>query len=361
VDIAVQSGVTLTINPGVTVILGPNADVNVLGAIVANGTVEKPIRVGGTSETTRGGIITLSSSMTTEFKYCHFTHMAQIKATVPEPGPHGNHLLQHSVFRDFSSQVIRLEQTPARILDNIFRANNGQWCVVLDYHSSFTDETTPQIWYNVFDQNGFLFEEIPSGTVDLENRPFFKSNRVAGGKGLHFDVYTGGTASRGHLSNITITDCDLIACSQSIRFDGFSSSGYYHCLNKTVTGCSLNNIVGNDADYSIVHYTGNYWGTDDLVEINARIEGLDAGSSVAAPFSATSLFPQADVDQSDSSNSTAQNDADMVKQSLVGLVTLTPTQRDIADVDGSGDVDIRDALIIESFVHGMIWKLPDRP
>jgi hypothetical protein len=71
-------------------------------------------------------------------------------------------------------------------------------------------------------------------------------------------------------------------------------------------------------------------------------------------------FPQADVDNSDGGNKTSQEDAELVKKHLVGLVTLTPEQLRIADVDGNGVVDVRDALMIESYVNGLIWKLPSK-
>jgi len=338
VDITIEDTATVTIEPGVQVILEPTINMLINGKVLANGTVEKPIRIGGTSEGTRGGTITLRSGLTSEFKYCHFTHMSQIR--VNSTAPHGNHLVQHCVLRDFSSTAIYMEDSPLRVLDNIFRANSG-WAVQVDYYdvASFTDENTPQIWYNVADEEGFHI--YANGT--LGNRLFFRYNRVTGGSGIVFS----------RCSSITITDCDLIRCATSIQFDRY-------CNTMTVLDCDLWSISGTDAAPRGT-YRNCYWGSTDINEIYDRIQGVDSSTQKATPFETDSVFPQADVDNSDANNSTAQNDADMVKQSLVGLVTLTPTQRDIADVDGSGDVDIRDALIIESFVHGMIWKLPDQP
>jgi len=40
------------------------------------------------------------------------------------------------------------------------------------------------------------------------------------------------------------------------------------------------------------------------------------------------------------------------------MTNLTAGQLSIADVDHNGKVDARDALIIESYVNGLIWKLP---
>jgi hypothetical protein len=51
-------------------------------------------------------------------------------------------------------------------------------------------------------------------------------------------------------------------------------------------------------------------------------------------------------------------DAVMVAQAAIGLITLTPTQQQAAQVSGSGKVDIYDAYLISAYVDGVIAKFP---
>lgn len=52
------------------------------------------------------------------------------------------------------------------------------------------------------------------------------------------------------------------------------------------------------------------------------------------------------------------NDAVMIAQSLVGLVTLTDEQKRRADVNGDGEVTIADSIMIEKLVTGQIDRFP---
>lgn len=108
----------------------------------------------------------------------------------------------------------------------------------------------------------------------------------------------------------------------------------------------------------VTNLANNYWGTTNMATITAVVFGGALSTNVVLPISTTNMFPQADLDGSDEGNLTRQADADLVKKAVVGLISLTPEQQAAADVDRNGVVDTRDALLIESYINGLMWKLP---
>ena len=53
-------------------------------------------------------------------------------------------------------------------------------------------------------------------------------------------------------------------------------------------------------------------------------------------------------------------DADRVLEAVIGMTTLTPQQEEDADVDGTGAVDVKDALMIQQFAAGSLAEFPPR-
>jgi hypothetical protein len=125
-----------------------------------------------------------------------------------------------------------------------------------------------------------------------------------------------------------------------------------------ITNCTIN-AFENHAYPAAATLRNCWWGTTDMSVISNRLSVWRLSTNTVIPLATSNFFPQADVDLSDNNNATAQADADLVKQSLVGLTNLTPAQITRADVDRDGTVTLRDALMIESYVNGLIWKLPD--
>jgi hypothetical protein len=345
--ITISSGVTVTVEADAIVIFSAGMTVN--GRMLAQGTTEAPIVMGGLDYSSAPGIhLSFASSTASEFRFCHFSNINDI--SVGRTTPQANHLFQHCTFRQFSGCCMTLRSAPARVLNCIFsKCPNYSVQIVCEY-PSWSDEDVPTLFYDVFDQDALSI----TGSyqyIDLNNRVFFRYNRAARGRGIQV-----GTAGYyGYLRNVLISDCDLSGCDSSLVVSVSSGTSI---TGLTVTNCDLKNVEGTLPEN--LDLRGNYWGVNDFSVINSRVFGGGADSAALQPFSSTSHFPQADVDNSDSGNATRQADADLVKKYLVGLVNLTPTQLDIADVDRDGKVDIRDALMIESYVKGLIWKLPAR-
>jgi len=355
-DLTIESAASVTVEPGVQLVFDSGKNMTVNGQVLANGTAEAPITIGGTSEGARGNRITLSSSQTSEFVYCHFAHLT--KCIVNSATPQANHLFSHCVLQDFLGTALYM-LGPARVMHCIFRNNtpgNAQTTATgpdafgIVVAAAGTEESTPMIMYNVFDANGLWF-----GPCNYANIEFVRYNRVCGGVGAMIS-----TSHETGLRGLRILDCDLGNATQSVVWNthaAWADVCVRNCMLSTVTTLGYT-YQGN----SFSCLDSNYWGTQDMDTIFGRISATPeviTGWGIE-PVLDSNPFPQADVDGSDAGNRTTQADADLVKEYLIGKRTLSPAQLDIADVDRDGDVDIRDALMIESYVNGLIWKLPDR-
>jgi hypothetical protein len=349
VGFQVGAGGVVTIEPGAVVKYpsGQDLAVSADGRILAVGTADEPITIGGVSETALGGALNLYSSSASEFRFCHFANMWRIY--VPANSPQGNPLFEHCVFRKFSGSTIYLEDAPARVLHCIFYDNapNVQAVDIYCSGSGMTDEKAPTVWYNSFDRNGMQIFDPTSGGIDLRNHEFFRFNRVASGKGVQV------SGQSGILRNLRLVDCDFGSCNPSININ---SATY---TDMTISRCSISNMTGSSLSFSgATNLQNNYWGTTNVFVAQTNALNGMFSTNTLVPLAATNLFPQADVDGSDEGNLTRPADADLVKKYIVGMTNLTAGQLSIADVDHNGKVDARDALIIESYVNGLIWKLP---
>lgn len=351
-DLNVNSGGVINVEAGAVVKM-PSAGhlrINGWGQILAIGSSEDPIRIGGVSELAPGGTIWLDSSLPSEFRFCHFAYLE--RARISSQSPQGNHLFEHSIFRKFSTNPIELVDAPARILHCLFRDYPTDRAGVSMTCNVFTDDTCPTIWYNTFDRNG-LGAWTPA-SINMGDYDFFRFNRVLGGIGIHFSADKWGRYQR-----FRVLDCDLGSASPSLRFSGYGS-GYDGVMDGlSIERCTLSTLT--NISFGIVNTTNianNYWGTTNMETIATALFGGGLSTNAALPISTTNMFPQADVDDSDGGNVTRQADADLVKQAVVGLISLTPEQEAVADVDRNGVVDTRDALLIESYINGLMWKLP---
>ncbi len=351
-NMTVSAGGVINIEAGAVVQMPPGNNLT-LGAgsqILALGSSDDPIRFGGVSDTAKGGTVYINSSLTSQFRHCQFANLSQINITAQSP--QGNHLFEYCVFRKFIAHVVQLSDAPARILHCIFRDNASDQYAVYMAITSFSDETCPTIWYNTIDRNGLLATAPNYGTASFNNHDFFRYNRVAGGTGIFFagDRYPSFTG-------FLLRDCDLGNASPSLNLS--ASPGWDGGLAGSILGCNLSTLTRSSFGVGgVTNLTNNYWGTTNIETIASALFGGAISTNVAIPISTTNVFPQADVDGSDNGNRTLQADADLVKKAVVGLVTLSPAQQAIADVDRNGTVDARDALLIESYINNLIWKLP---
>ena len=351
--LTVGAGGLVTIEAGAVVQYSSGQDLVVVagGQILAVGTADDPISIGGVSESARGGELYVQSENASEFRFCHFANLSHIH--VMATSPQGNPLFEHSIFRKFSAHIFQLNDAPARILHCIFRDNPAEVYGVYMACSSFSDETCPTIWYNAFEQYGLLVTAPNYGTVAMKDYDFFRYNRVGGGIGILFagDRYPG-------FSRFRLLDCDLGNASPSLSLQ--STPGWDGGMNAmSIERCNLSTLVRSTMNVSaITNLANNYWGTTNMSMIAAALFGGEFSTNVTLPISTTNVFPQADVDGSDNGDRTRQADADLVKKYIVGMTNLNAQQFSIADVDHNGKVDARDALIIESYVNGLIWKLP---
>lgn len=351
-DLSLVSGAAVTIEPGAVVRMPSGGNLHLYGGscVLALGSSDAPIPFGGASETAAGGTVYLESPLTSEFRFCHFANLSRF--WISSQSPQGNHLFEHCVFRKFTSDPVQLINAPARILHCIFRDNAAdKYCVAMTCNS-FSSETCPTIWYNVFDRNGLTI--WTPGDLAMNDYDFFRFNRVCGGTGLSLAMDKYGVYRR-----LRILDCDLGGTSSGIHFSGYGSGWDGTVDAMSIERCNLSGLSRQSCGFvSVTNLANNYWGTTNMSEIATALFGGAVTNAAALPISTTNVFPQADVDGSDGGNRTLQADADMVKKAVVGLLSLTPSQAAVADVDRNGTVDTRDALLIESYINGLMWKLP---
>ncbi len=351
-DLWINAGGDVTIEPGAVVQMPSGGVVRVeAGArLRALGSTDTPIRFGGVSDAAPGGYVFFSSALESQFRFCHFTNLKGIRV-LPQ-SPQGNHLFEHCVFRKFTDHAIYLENAPARILHCMFLDGASDKYGVRMYCSVFTDETCPTIWYNAFERNGLVVVAANHTTLAMNNWDFFRFNRVGGGTGIAL----GGGRTPG-FQKFLLLDCDLGDASPSLHV--YADNGWAGGVDGRIERCRLLSLTQYSQNVGgLTNLANNYWGTTNMDAIAAALFGGTVSTNAALPISTTNLFPQADVDGSDNGNLTRQADADLVKQAVVGLISLTPEQQAIADVDRNGVVDTRDALLIESYINGLMWKLP---
>ncbi len=318
------------------------------GQILADGSPDDPIRIGGVSDLQRGGTMVLASTAVSVFRHCRFANLSTLRLDALSPP--AEHVFEHCIFRKFSDNVFSLRNMPARIQHCIFQDNTA-FGVHL-YVDQLYEENAPTIWHNGFDADGLLISTSDSGSHSLGNHEFFRFNRVAGGAGVKLAPYSSWTGVT--IGNLRLVDCDLSACTNSVRLEGNQWLGAM-----TIERSDLAALGGTHANIAGVQsYPGNYWGTSDTNVIAGRLFGGTIDPAVVVPVAAASPFPQADVDLSDAGNRTTLADADLVKAYLVGAATLSTAQLEAADADRSGTVDVRDVLLIESLVRGLVPALP---
>ena len=352
-NVIVGTGDTLTIQPGAELILNTGIGIQVNGGkMTAIGTVENPIRIHGVWETSVGGGIGLNTSELCQLEYVHFNYCGGV--SVAKTTPYPDHLFQHCVFQ-WGGVTLGAR---ARIFHCVFGKIVGGFGVYWNPPEAIT-ELVPQVWYCVFVSGGIKVNCPPLDFSTFTTSDCFRYNRVVAGVGAQFDNGSGGT-----VRNIEIRDCDFAGCSPSVRF--FSTYGDWHASSLirdvSVIGCDVASIEAVVSGYAgiqgIVSFANNWWGTTNTVLIDSRITWLTNEAKMIGPIKTTSNFKQADVDGSDGGGKTTKADADLIKKYLVGMEALSPEQLTIADVDGSGTVDLRDVVIIESFINGFLWKLP---
>jgi hypothetical protein len=340
-NVIVGTGDLLTIQPGAELILNTGIGIQINGGkMTAIGTVENPIRIHGVWETSVGGSIALNTSELCQLEYVHFNYYGGV--SVAKTTPYPDHLFQHCVFQ---WSGVTLNNARARIFHCVF--GNAGFGITWNPTEAKT-ELVPQVWYCVFARGGI---NVGSGLdfATFATFDFFRYNRVVAGVGVEFHVAQWVT-----LTNLQIRDCDLAGCSPSVRFA--ISAGWIN--NVSVIGCDVASIEAMGNVSGIDSFANNWWGTTDTIEIAKRITWPTNEAKKIGPIKTTSNFKQADVDGSDGGGKTTKADADLIKKYLVGMEALSPEQLTIADVDGSGTVDLRDVVIIESFINGFLWKLP---
>lgn len=322
------------------------------GRVSAVGTALEPIRIGGLSDNERRLRLHLASAASSEFRHVRFTGMARIECA--DSSPHPSPLFEHCVFRRFAEAPLKLLGCPARVLHCIFQDNDG-YAIELPWpHRTMTDQNAPTLWYNAFDQRALHILQ-GGGLWNFQNHDFFRHNRVASGIGIRIQVAAYQDSPR--VQNLVLRDLDLGGCSPSLTVYAAGGDGLE---NFSLIDSHLATLVEEHAQAVTreVVLTGNYWGTTVASNITAAAFAGSLSPSAVTPFATAALFPQADVDDSHQGNATTAADADLVKRHLVGALTLSPAQRTTADVDRDGILTARDALLLDSFVNGMLWQLP---
>lgn len=362
----VDSGATLTIEPGVDLQMRGAGGANTItvrgtGRILAEGTAEQPIRLHGESLLQAGGQITLDASRVSRFTYCHFTTINHIR--VEGASPITKHEFEYCVFRDLVGSTSGVypcymdfrSSGIASVRHCLFSSDDpAMYAFYFHAPGNFTSTAdSPTLWYNAIDMSGVAI--IGSYSMAFTAIDFFRYNLVTGSYGM----YLRNRASSGtyQWSRLNLADCDLSRCAYSLYID-FGNGAQLVAL-PTVSGCHLNQVSASQSGRVITPlFIGNYWGVTTDPEVQAKFLNGELGVNPTKPYLMSTPFPQADLDNSHGGQATDQADADLLKQFLIGQTSLDGTQLEMADVDKDGDVDLRDALLLESYVNGLVWKLP---
>lgn len=349
--LTVQAKVTIEAGASVMVEDASAFIVTGSGSIWAVGDPDQPIRF---TFSTTWEPVTVDAVVPSEFRYCHFLGSRPILLKAPASIERPSHLFQHCLFRNDVGMAIM--RSPVRVLNSVVVARSNSCALAIDLTSSNADEM-PTIRHNAIRGNG-IFLMLASGSADCGGEPFIQDNRISESSAPAIMISLGENST---ISGLAISDCSLNS-SSGIDVGYPYWGGAY--VNLTVQRCDLTSVSCSLQGYSSLSgtfaFANNYWGVTNSASIAANVFGGALPSSAYAPCATNSFFRQADVDGSAFGNATGQEDADLVKQYLVGLRQLTSEQLITADVDNDGDVDVRDALMIESFVKGTLWRLPER-
>lgn len=342
----------VTIEAGAAVMVEDQSDFTVTGpgSIWAVGTPDQPIRF---TFAPRWEAFVVDAVVPSEFRYCHFFRGGTIRVKAPASLERPSHLFQHCLFCNDGGMAIT--RSPVRVLNSSVVARSS-FAFFIDLSSSSAAEM-PTIRHNAM-RGGGIGLMLSSGSVDCGSEPFIQDNRIVDLTKSAIAISLGENST---ISGLAISDCSL-NCSSGIDV-GYPYWGGAS-VNLTVQRCDLTSVSCSLQGYSSLSgtfaFTNNYWGVTNSASIAANVFGGALPSSAYTPFATNSFFRQADVDGSAFGNATGQEDAELVKQHLVGSRQLSPAQLKTADVDNDGDVDVRDALMIESFVKGSLWRLPVR-
>lgn len=342
----------VTIEAGASVMVEDSSAFTVTGSgsIWAIGTPDQPIRF---TFSPTWEYVTVNAVLPSEFRYCHFCGKREISVEAPSSLERPSHLFQHCLFRN--DLGIGISRSPVRVLNSVIVASDS-FSIYINLTSSNAAEM-PTIRNNAMSGGGIGLS-IYSGSVDCGGEPFIQDNRISNSTlpaiAISLDENSG-------ISGLTISDCSLnCPIGVSVGYPYWNGA----CVDLTVQRCDLASASYDLQGYSLFSgtftFTNNYWGVTNSASIAANVFGGALSASAYTPFATNSFFRQADVDGSAFGNATGQEDANLVKQHLIGLRQLSPEQLKMADVDNDGDVDVRDALMIESFVKGTLWRLPER-
>lgn len=333
----------VTIEPGATVTINAETAIGAFGSgsIWAVGTPDKPIRFKSYSG---WQAITLMAEVPSEFRYCHFSGEGSVFAYTSSPLSSPSHLFQHCLFQN--AEGLQLVRSSARVLNSMFTGRHD--AIVVTISSEYENEL-PTIRHNAMKDGGIALQSYDA--VDCGGVPFIQDNRITGScTGLK--VY-----NQGPIYGLVISDCSF-NCATGISLEGGA------VVDLTVQQCDIapsgSVTVGGVLGSGTRNFANNYWGVTNAALVDASLFAGALDEAAFTPFATNSCFRQADVDGSAFGNATGLEDATLVKEHLVGLRQLSAAQQEIADVDNDGDVDVRDALMIESFVKGTLWRLPVR-
>ncbi|MCL2487098.1 MAG: dockerin type I repeat-containing protein [Oscillospiraceae bacterium] len=159
------------------------------------------------------------------------------------------------------------------------------------------------------------------------------------------------------------------------------SNDYFLCENNTITDCLkivfVNGIGLPDASGDFLAFEIDIL-QDNLTEIMFRIELEEVGLEVGDNPYYVVMVPSEDIHIINNDNGViavdrqllyplghvsggsklSVTDARLVLQYIIGRITLTPEQLEVADVDGNGIITIADARLILQKLVGKIDKFP---
>lgn len=274
-NVTVDTGVTLTIQPGTVIKFNTGKALVVKGTLIADGTLTQPIQFtsnaaspapgdwGATYNGNTGGIIFASTSIPAQFDS-------------------GGIYVSGSIIRNAVveySKGLTLQSAAPFIDHNLIRQNSGSDGTV--FYNGYGGASQPIISNNRIFSNSGTVVNIQSGHAIVQQ------NLIANNSGGLY-VSDSQTVISNTITGNGGTGSDVSATGYCVICFAFTNS------STRLTG---NNIYGNSATYDVamlvnatqaVNATNNYWGTTDDTAIRARIydneDDLNVGTVNFTPF-----------------------------------------------------------------------------
>ena len=338
--VVVADGVTLTIEPGCIIKFSPGINLSISGRVIADGTPEKPIIFMRYEASNWGNIRLQSADPGCLFDSCRiFGGQRGIQIYSSSPGTPAT--ISNCLFYDIYNECIDISNSAPIITGCTIIAHRYN---AIKVYSSDASLKLPSFSNCSILKRGAM--EMSGIEITMSSQDNFQA-LVENCRISNFQKAISIKMANSDNNMIRIIACDLKNNNHSVSYYNTGSS-----FDSELRNCRIGYIFFDDSsDVSVplspIEARENFWTLEEAGRSNKtdQISFIDDR--------ATDHFPGADLNDDDVTDS---DDAAVIMDYLVGNQTLP--DEDLADADGDGDVDIRDASLVRSYGQGLLWKLP---